>query len=157
MIPTVVSNYLNQNHARYLPLTHRTAYTAQEEAAASHISGYQWAKTVVCIADDKPVLAVLPAPFIVDLNKLQRSAEAESVRLATESEFGSLYNECELGAMPPFGPLFGQRVFVDKHLTTDPELAFSAGSHHDAVLMGYREFERLAQPTVAEFAVEPAR
>jgi Ala-tRNA(Pro) deacylase len=157
MIPAPIADYLERNRARYSLLAHPTAYTAQEEAAAAHIPGHQWAKTVVCLADGQPVLAVLPAPFTVDLDQLQRSAHAKSVRLAKESEFSSLYTGCEAGAVPPFGPLFGQPVFVDKHLTADPELAFSAGSHHDALQMTYQEFERLVHPTVAEFAVAPSR
>jgi Ala-tRNA(Pro) deacylase len=157
MIPNAITTYLERNQAQYSLVAHPTAYTAQEEAAVSHTSGDQWAKTVVCFADNQPVLAVVPASFAVDLNQLQRSTHAKAVRLAKESEFASFYQECELGAMPPFGPLFGQQVFVDKHLTTDPEVTFSAGSHREALRMPYREFERLAQPTVAEFAVRPPR
>jgi Ala-tRNA(Pro) deacylase len=153
MIPAAISEYLERNQANYSVLSHPTAFTAQEEAAAAHVPGREWAKTVVCFADDQPILAVLPAPLTVDLNRLQQTAHAHSIRLAHEREFGRLYQDCELGAMPPFGPLFGQRVFVDKELTTDPEVSFSAGSHHDAIRMPYREFERLVQPTVAEFAL----
>jgi Ala-tRNA(Pro) deacylase len=95
----------------------------------------------------------LPAPFAVDLNRLQQTAHARAVRLAKESEFARLYEGCELGAMPPLGDLYGQRVFVEKQLSLDPEIAFSAGSHRDAIQMSYREFERLVQPTVAEFGM----
>jgi Ala-tRNA(Pro) deacylase len=156
MIPTAISNYLDQHHARYSLIAHPTAYTAQEEAAAAHISGSEWAKTVVVFADDEPILAVLPAQYSVDLPRLKESAHAKSMRLAKENEFASLYRDCELGAMPPLGPLFHQRVFVDKHLTSDPEVAFSAGSHHYAVRMPYREFERLVLPTIADFASGPS-
>jgi Ala-tRNA(Pro) deacylase len=156
MIPSTVSEYLERNHARYSLLPHPTAYTAQEEAAAAHVPGHEWAKTVVCFADDQPILAVVPAPFAVDLNRLQQSAHAGTIRLAKEKEFASLYRDCELGAMPPLGPLYGQRVFVDKRLAMDSEVSFSAGSHHDAIRMPYREFERLTQPTVAEFALGPS-
>ena len=156
MIPASVSDYLDRNNARYSSMSHPTAYTAQEEAAAAHVPGQEWAKTVVCFADDQPILAVLPAPFAVDLNRLQQTAHAHSIRLANERDFATLYQDCEVGAIPPFGPLYGQRVFVDKHLTTDPEVSFSAGSHHDAIRMSYREFERLAKPTVAEFALGPS-
>src|ERR671937_320958 len=102
MIPAVISEYLDRNQARYSLLAHPTAYTAQEEAAAAHIPGREWAKTVVCFADDQPILAVVPAPFAVDLKRLQQTAHARSVRLANEKEFASLYPDCELGAMPPF-------------------------------------------------------
>ncbi|HYT69118.1 MAG TPA: YbaK/EbsC family protein [Vicinamibacterales bacterium] len=156
MIPAAISDYLERNQTRYSLLSHPTAYTAQEEAAAAHVPGHEWAKTVVCFADDQPILAVVPAPFAVDLTRLQQTAHAHSIRLANEREFARLYEDCEPGAMPPFGPLYGQRVFVDKRLTTDPEVSFSAGSHHDAIRMPYAEFERLAQPTVGEFASGPS-
>lgn len=156
MIPSSISDYLDRNQARYSVMSHPTAYTAQEEAAATHVPGGEWAKAVVCMADDQPILAVLPAPFAVDLHRLQRAVNAHSIRLAREPEFATLYKDCELGAMPPLGPLYGQRVFVDKKLTADSEITFSAGSHHDAIRMPYREFERLVQPAVAEFAAGPS-
>jgi Ala-tRNA(Pro) deacylase len=156
MIPAAISDYLEQNHARYSLLPHPIAYTAQEEAAAAHVPGREWAKTVVCFADDQPILAVVPAPFAVDLIRLQHTAHARSVRLAKENELASLYRDCELGAMPPLGPLYGQPVFVDRRLTLDPEVSFSAGSHHDAIRMPYQEFERLVKPTVAEIALGPS-
>ena len=155
MIPASISDYLDQHQARYTLLSHPTAYTAQEEAAAAQIPGREWAKTVVCFADDEPLLAVLPAPSVLDLNRLQHTTHARSVRLATEKEFAPLYRDCELGAMPPLGPLYGQRVFVDEQLARDPEVAFSAGSHHDTIRMPYTEFERLVHPTVAEIALRP--
>ena len=156
MIPTSVTNYLEQNSARYSLIPHRPAYTAQEEAAAAHIPGAAWAKSVVCMANDELFLAVVPAPSTVDFDRLKRAIDADSVRLALESEFVSAYRECEPGAMPPFGPLFGQRVVVDSALTRDPEIVFSGGSHGDAIRMPYREFERLSRPTVAKFATGPA-
>jgi Ala-tRNA(Pro) deacylase len=152
MLSRTVSDYLTQNHAQYSTVLHPVAYTAQEEAAAAHVPGIQWAKTVVCFADDRPILAVLPAPLDVDLNRLQRAADAHSIRLAKESEFSRLYRDCEPGAIPPLGPLFGQRVFVDTSLTADPEVVFSAGSHHEAIRMPYAEFARIAGATVATFA-----
>jgi Ala-tRNA(Pro) deacylase len=153
MIPARISEYLDRNQARYSFLSHPAAYTAQEEAAAAHVPGREWAKTVVCFADDQPVLAVVPAPSAVDLNRLRQTAQAHSVRLANEKEFAPLYYDCELGAIPPLGPLFGQRVYVDEQLTKDSEVAFSGGSHHDTIRMPYREFERLVQPIVAEIAM----
>jgi len=155
MIPASISGYLDRNHARYSVLSHSMAYTAQEEAAAAHVPGKEWAKTVVCFADDRPVLAVLPAPYSVDLKRLQHTVHARSIRLGREPEFASLYSDCEVGAMPPLGPLYGQRVFVDERLAADPEIVFSAGSHQDAIRMSYREFERLARPTLAKFASAP--
>src|SRR6185503_15003976 len=156
MIPASVANYLEQNHACYSVIAHRAAYTAQEEAAAAHVPGAVWAKSVVCMANDELFLAVVPAPCTVDFDRLKRTVDADSVRLALESEFLPAYRECEPGAMPPFGQLFGQRVVIDAALANDPEIVFSAGSHREAIRMPYREFERLSRPTVAAFATGPA-
>ncbi len=156
MIPRSISEYLEQSHARYAAVSHPVAYTAQEEAAAAHVPGIEWAKSVVCLADEQPILAVLPAPLAVNLDALARAAQVHSIRLAKEPEFARLYADCEAGAMPPFGPLFGQRVFVDRSLMQDPEIVFSGGSHHDAIRMPFSEFARVSGATVAEFAQGPA-
>lgn len=156
MIPLTISDYLKRNRASYSVMPHAVAYTAQEEAAAAHVPGVEWAKSVVCFADDRPILAVLPAPLAVDLEELRHVAKAHSIRLARESEFAGLYPDCELGAIPPLGPLFGQRVFVDRSLTADPEVVFNGGSHHDAIRMPYAEFARVAGAQVAEFAHGPS-
>jgi Ala-tRNA(Pro) deacylase len=150
-IPASIAEFLDRHHARYSPVSHPTAYTAQEEAAAAHVRGSEWAKSVVCMADDHPLLAVLPASCRVDLERLRRAAKADSLRLASEAEFKGLYPDCEVGAIPPLGPLFHQPVFVDDELTTDSEIVFNAGSHRDAIRMPYAEFERLVAPCVAEF------
>jgi Ala-tRNA(Pro) deacylase len=156
MIPASISGYLERNQAQYSVMSHPIAYTAQEEAAAAHVSGNAWAKAVVCFADDQPILAVLPAPCGVDLSRLQRTLHAHSIRVATEPEFAPLYQDCEVGAMPPLGPLYGQLVVVDERLTSEGDIVFNAGSHHEAIRMPYREFDRLTHPTVAKFAAPPA-
>jgi Ala-tRNA(Pro) deacylase len=153
-IPASILDFLQRNQAQYTPISHPFAYTAQGEAAAAHVPGREWAKAVVCIADDHPVLAVLPAPSKVDLQRLNQVVHAHSLRLANEAEFKQFYTDCEVGAMPPFGPLYQQPVFIDGSLTTDREIVFSAGSHHDAIRMPYREFERLVRPTVAAFGTD---
>ena len=155
MIPPTISEYLDRNRARYSVMSHPAAYTAQEEAAAARVPGRVWAKTVVCFADEQPILAVLPATCAVDMSQLKRTLHAQSIRLANEPELAPLYKDCEVGAMPPLGPLFDQRVIVDERLATDADIVFNAGSHRDAIRMPYREFERLAHPTSANFASGP--
>ena len=153
-IPASISEFLDRNQVQYSFVSHPIAYTAQEEAAAAHVPGREWAKAVVCMADDHPVLAVLPAPSRVDLERLRHVVNARSLRLAQEDEFRSLYTDCEVGAMPPLGPLYRQPVFVDRSLTRRAEIAFNAGSHGDAIRMPYREFQRVVRPTVAAFGTE---
>jgi Ala-tRNA(Pro) deacylase len=154
-IPTSVSNYLEQHGVSYRVIVHPVAYTAQEEAALTHVPGREWAKAVVCIVDNEPVLAVLPAHCHANLGQLQAALGASSARLANEEELSPLYADCEVGAMPPLGPLYGQRVVVDKSLASREEVVFNAGSHREAIRMRFSDFAQVVSPIVAEFAEVP--
>jgi Ala-tRNA(Pro) deacylase len=152
-IPASISSYLEQHGVNFSVVHHPLAYTAQEEAALAHVPGHEWAKAVVCIVDGEPTLAVLPADRVVNFDRLRRVCGARDARLASEAELRPLYADCEVGAMPPLGPLYKQRVVVDASLAADPEIVFNAGSHRDAIRMRYQDFEELVKPTVGEFAV----
>jgi len=152
-IPLSIAEFLRDKP--YTPLAHRTVFTAQEEAAVTHVPGREWAKTVVCFADEIPVLAVLPAHYRIDLDRLRRLAGAATIRLATEPEMAQLYPGCETGAVPPLGPLYGQRVFVERTIAEDAEIVFHAGTHTDAVRMAYTDLDALARPMVGEFGTAP--
>lgn len=152
-IPRSIEHFLGDQHVPYSVLHHRPAYTSQEEAAVTHIPGRQWAKTVACFADDQPVLAVVPASSLVDVDRLRTVTGARKLRLATEREFEALYPDCETGAMPPLGPLYGQAVFVDRSLEDAGEIAFHAGSHSDAIKVRYDDYVRVVQPTIGDFVL----
>jgi Ala-tRNA(Pro) deacylase len=145
-----IEQFLGDQHMPYSVIHHRPAFTAQEEAAVAHVPGRQWAKTVACVADDQPILAVVPATSVVDLDRLCEIAGARSLRLASEREFERLYPDCETGAMPPLGPLYGQQVFVDRTLAAGSDIVFDAGSHSDAVRVRYDDFARVVRPTVGD-------
>ena len=147
-------NYLE--NVRYAHDTHRTAYTAQEVAQEEHIPGKMVAKSVVVKIDDGFALAVMPATARADFARLKSALGASEVRLATELEFTGLFPDCEVGAQPPFGNLYGVPVYVDTALAQDEEIVFNAGTHEETIRMRYADFERLAQPKVFHFALERA-
>ena len=148
---------LKRERIPYTCFKHSPAYTAQEEAAVSHILGRCWAKVVICIADDEPLQAVLPAHHTVDLEQLRVLANAEALRLAREEEIATLYPDYEVGAMPPFGAVHGHRVFFDQCLVGEPELVFNAGTHTEALCMHYGDVADLAKPVVGVFTQAPGR
>lgn len=135
---------------------HPLAYTAQEVATVEHVSGYDVAKVVMAAVDDRLVMLVLPAPHRVDLEKVKRGLGATTARLAREDEFAKLFPDCDLGAMPPFGNLYGIPVYVDRTLTHDPKIVFNAGSHRETMTIAYADFERVVRPEVIEFAISAA-
>ncbi len=147
-----LQTYLRQNGVSFQIQHHPIAYTAQEVAASEHIPGKLLAKTVMVFAHGELVMLVLPAPYRVDTEKVRAALQAEDVRLAQEAEFAERFPDCEVGAMPPFGNLYGVPVFVDKALAEDETIVFRAGTHTDTMSLKYADFERLVQPTVTELA-----
>ncbi|MBN2324173.1 MAG: YbaK/EbsC family protein [Spirochaetes bacterium] len=145
--------FLDEKKIKYVTISHSLAYTAQEIAASAHIHGKQLAKTVIVRIGPTLAMAVLPANFKVDLKKLGRACGAAGIDLAEEEEFVDRIGGCALGAMPPFGNLFGMEVWVDRTLTEDEEIVFNAGSHTELIQLAYKDFERLVSPRVADFAV----
>ena len=141
-----LKTYLNNHGVKFVTINHSKAYTAMEVAESAHVKGKEMAKSVVLKIDGKLAMAVLPATQKVHVDRLKKATGAGSVEIARESEFQGYFPGCELGAMPPFGNLFGMDVYVDPHLAEDEEIAFNAGSHTELMWIPYRDFERLTKP-----------
>jgi Ala-tRNA(Pro) deacylase len=148
-----LKDFLDEHQVKYVVISHSRAFTTQEIAAATHIPGKELAKTVIVDIDGQTAMAVLPGSQQVDLALLRDALGAERVTLAKEAAFKDRFPGCDLGAMPPFGNLYGMPVYVADSLTEDEEIAFNAGSHDQLVKLAYRDFERLVRPEVMRFAV----
>lgn len=146
MLSPRLHHFLDERHAPYTTLTHDRTVTAQQTANAAHISTRNFAKTVMLKIDGALAMMVMPAAYKADLTRLSRALGGREVELAQEEEFSDAFADCELGAMPPFGNLYGMPVYVDSRLAEQPEIAFNAGSHTDLVRMPYAEFEQLVVP-----------
>lgn len=144
--------FLDAHAIKYVTISHSTAYTAQEIAASAHIPGKEVAKTVMVKIDGTMAMAVLPASYQVDFDLLKAATGAQNVELATEPEFKGLFPQCELGAMPPFGNLYGMDVFMAASLAEDEEIAFNAGSHTELIRMAFPDFVRLVVPVQLHFS-----
>lgn len=144
--------YLDQSGIQYEVINHPLAYTAQGVAAAAHIAGKDIAKTVIVKIDGKPVMTVLPAPRRLDLQELRKVAGTDNVELASEQEFAEMFPDCQPGAEPPFGNLYGIDTIVSDRLTEDEQIAFNAGSHTECIRLSYRDFDSLVHPKVAHIA-----
>jgi Ala-tRNA(Pro) deacylase len=148
-----LKDYLDREKVPYAVLAHSETFTAPELAQALHVPGKELAKVVMVKTDERFVMMVLSANRKVDLKRLKELFRTSHVRLATEAEFKELFPDCELGAMPPFGNLYGLEVYVDQSLTTDEEIVFQAGTRHEAAKLRYQDFAGLVRPRVAVFHV----
>lgn len=145
--------FLDENDVKYVTIRHSPSFTAQEIAASAHIPGKELAKSVLVKLDGRMTMVVLPASRRVDFDLLRETTGAAVVELAGEDEFRGIFPGCELGAMPPFGNLYGLDVIVAESLTRDEEIAFNAGSHTELIKLSYRDFARLVDPRVMKFGM----
>ena len=151
-IGTRLEKLLHRHHTEYPRSIHPRACTARQVAFEEEISPHRVAKAVVYKGDKGFGMAVVPADALVDLPELQFVLEWSHIRLATEDELGLLFPDCEVGAMPPFGNLYGLPVVVDAHLAEADVIAFNAGTHQDVVYMRFADFERLVHPLIYSFS-----
>jgi Ala-tRNA(Pro) deacylase len=149
---TSLREYLDKHKVKYIVVSHSPAFTAQGIAALAHVPGKELAKTVMVKLDGKLSMAVLPASYHVELGQLKKVVGAKTIELASENDFRDHFPECETGAMPPFGNLYGIDVFADESLTKDKEIAFNACSHRELIRLAWQDFNSLVKPRVVNFA-----
>lgn len=151
-ILTKLREFLEQEKVAYSVHSHPEAYTALEIAALEHVKGRMLAKVVIVTDAGALLMVVLPADRRVDFRKVAAVLGAEELRLAQESEFRDRFPACEVGAMPPFGNLFGLPVLVDDQLAENDEIVFNAGTHTLTAKLRFADFRRLVQPRIASLS-----
>lgn len=146
MAAVTVQHYLDDSHARYVSIVHTPAYTAQETAEATHVSGYQYAKVVIVKLKESLTMLVVPACERVDVHYLQKVFSTPAVKLVTEKEFSHHFPDCERGAIPPFGHLYQMPVYLSRVFHADRAIIFNAGLYNEAIQMPYKCFIDLVNP-----------
>ncbi len=145
---------LDRQGIKYISINHSPAYTARETAASTFVPRREFAKTIVVDLDGEKIMAVLSASRHVDMAALRNLTSANEARLASEDEFRTLFPDCEVGAMPPFGSLYNLRVFVDEMVTEVDDLCFNAGSHEQILRMDCADYLKMEQPVVGAFSIK---
>lgn len=153
MISNTLKRFLDSRAIKYLCIQHSPAFTAQEIASSAHVSGKDFAKTVIVKIENELAMVVLPADRKIVLSDLRMLLDCPHLNLTTEAEFRDRFPDCEPGAMPPFGNLYGMRTFVSLDLAVEPEIAFNAGSHTEVIKLAYFDYAELVQPEVLDFVV----
>lgn len=146
-------DFLDGQKVHYVNIIHPRTYTAEETASSAHIPSQDMAKPVMFWVDGRLTMVVLPANEQVSYEELRESLGAISVELANETEFCDFFPDCEQGAMPPFGNLYGIPVYESQRLTRDKVLAFNAGSHTELIRMSHEDWQKLVHPTVVTLSV----
>jgi Ala-tRNA(Pro) deacylase len=143
---------LEDRHIDFEKHTHPPAYTAQRLADVEHVSGYMVAKPVVVKGRTGYVICVLPAPKQLDLDLVADILGDPDIRLASESEMAELFPDCELGAEPPVGSLYGMRTLMDTSLRDADQIVMQAGTHTEAIKTRRADWERLCDPIIGRIS-----
>ena len=151
LMPRRLESHLNAKHIQFSMIYHAPTESAQMAACAMHLPGKEVAKAVALQAGSREILAVLPASYRINFEKLSAITGVE-VRLMDEEAYSELFPDCERGVIPAFGELYGVPVYLDEALAEDPEIILSAGTYHDSVRMGNVDFVHLAEPQICSFA-----
>lgn len=146
-----LKQFLENRGVKYDSIPHAPAYSASMVAQSAHISGSDFAKAVIVKIEGEMAMVVLPAHRKILLSELRDLLMSEKVELAGEDEFIGCFPDCELGAMPPFGKMYGMPMYMDLSLTKYPEIAFNAGNHCEVIKMATDEYMQLAEPIVMDF------
>ena len=146
-----LKSLFEEENVDYELMVHSESYTAQEKAAEMHVPGAQLTKVVMAKADGKLAMLVLSADQSVDLGKAREVLGVKEVTLAKEKDFEDLFPDCDLGAMPPFGNLYGIPVWVEEDLARQESIVFNACTHYEAARIAYSDYERLVKPKVGGF------
>ncbi len=141
-VPSAILNYLNHNNIDYQVIQHQHSQGSFQSSQLAHVDANKVAKAVLLKDRHEYVLAVLPASRSIDMHGV-REEFGEQMQMAKESEIGQCFPDCELGAIPAIGELYGFSTIVDKKLQLEPEIYFEAGDHEDLIQVSETDFEKM--------------
>lgn len=147
-----LQRYLNNNGIQYRIIEHDPAFSAHGVSVTAHVPEKEIAKTVIIQIDGRFWMAVLRGDNKINLHKIKQSFGAKHVHLAHEEDLSTLFPDCQLGTMPPFGNLYGVPVLVDQSLAGDEDICFNACCYTKVVRMKFDDFKKLSNPLVGEYA-----
>jgi Ala-tRNA(Pro) deacylase len=152
--PTVferLSTWLVEKTIPFDVLRHAPVFTSEEAAAVRGTPLASGAKALICRADERFLMIVLPADRKLASKAVRRSAGIKSLRFASREEVEQLTG-LQPGSIPPFGSLFGLPTWCDDRLSEQPRINFNAGDHSISISMAYGDYVAAEQPQMGQYA-----
>lgn len=148
MLSPSIINYMNSHNVVYKTINHPREYTASQCAQAAHIKNEHFAKSVIVKLDGQFILVAIPANTRLDLDQLKKETHARHTKIANEFEFQDKFTDCEVGAIPLLGELYGMDVYLADSLTHKEWLVFNAGNHNQLIKIKTTDFLNLVHPKI---------
>lgn len=150
-----LKRHLEKNGVPFTTLTHQPAFTAQEVAHSAHVCGKTLAKVVIILIDGGMAMVAMPATSKIRWDRFMSAMGTDFIELADEEDFKDLFPDCEVGALPPFGSLYGMPVYLDGSLTRNEDILFSAGTHNELIKLSMQDYLILEHPMTLEEGFAP--
>ena len=146
-----IKESLNNEKAEYEVIEHKAVYTSKEAALVRGTELKQGAKALICKTEKGFVQTVISAAKEIHEQELKKTLGVKDLKLANADEVKEL-SGASIGAVPPFGNLFGVEVYIDKSVTDNEEIAFNAGLHTHSIKMKSSDLVKITGAKVANFS-----
>jgi len=133
------------------PYEHEAVRTSEDAAKVRNTPLHEGAKALVLFADEKPVMVVVPGDRKLDMKAFKALYHVRDLRMATPAQVEDITG-VTIGAVPPFGHMFGIPVYMDAAVGANAHVSFNAGLHTHSIRMNEKDYEKLAKPTIGEFS-----
>lgn len=147
-----IQSYLKSRQVDFEPLLHAPASSASRRAHWIHVPGIKVAKSVLVKSGEAFLLTVLPATSWIDLARLSQILGSEPITLATEDQADLIFGDCQRGALPPFGSLYGLKTFIDLTLVSGLEMVCAGNQRHEGYRLRLKDYVTIERPIQVSFA-----
>jgi prolyl-tRNA editing enzyme YbaK/EbsC (Cys-tRNA(Pro) deacylase) len=146
----IVASFEKAN-VQFDPYEHPPVFTSEEAAKVRNTPIGEGAKALLLYADDHPIMVTLPGDRKLDMKSFKHLFEIKDLRMATPEEVKEVTG-VGIGAVPPFGHIFGIPLYMDNALAAKESLSFNAGMHTRSIRVAAKEYEKVAKPIVGDFS-----
>lgn len=138
---------LESNNIEYQALQHEPTPTCEDSARVRGTSMDQGAKALICMADKKPMLIVLPCSQKLDVKLFKQRFNIKDLRFASPEEITDLTG-LQIGAIPPLGIILDLPTYVHSLLQSQISIAFNAGDRTRSIIMQYADFAKIQKAEI---------
>lgn len=135
----------------YESYEHEPVHTSEEAAKVRKTALHMGVKALVMYADDKPIMVAVSADRKVDMKAFKHSFSVRDLRMATPEEVFTV-TSVPIGAVPPFGHIFGVPLYMDEAVRGNASVVFNAGLHTKSISLKETDYEKIAKPIVGTYS-----
>ncbi len=144
-----IIKFLEKGKIKYQPIKHKTVYTAYDKAKTLKVLEKTIGKTLIVKLDKKPALILISANKNLEKEKLKKLAKVKKIDFLKENWMKKNLKGIKVGAISPFGNLWGLATFVDKTLFKESYIIVNGGNYNWSIKIKSSDFKKLMPDLIA--------